>query len=186
VLTVVLVWGDGDEATATAPPESIQGPQVRLGDLTYVITNVRVLDPNRPSDAPYVVNLEPVPKGRDGTSRVYFGVFLKVYNHNTDKAEPSAPGFLLEPTQAPGLVAQNQWSESPYRLDQGATVPAGGQLPIPGSASAGGPIEGGLLLYVVSPAMTKAQPFRLVVNDGTQMGAIVLPKMNRLPGSGAH
>jgi len=185
VLTVVLVWGDDNSATAT-PQESIQGPQVRLGDLTYVITNVRVLDPNRPSDAPYVTNLEPVPKGRDGTSRVYFGVFLKVYNHNATQAEPSASGFLLEPSLEPGLVAQNAWSESPYRLDQGATVPAGGVLPIPGSAAAAGPIEGGLLLYVVSPAMTKAQPFRLVVNNGTEMGAIVLPKMARLPGSGSH
>jgi hypothetical protein len=140
-----------------------------------------VLDRDRPSDAPYLVNLDSLPTGR-----AYFGVFLKIYNHNTKAAEPSAPGFLLEPTRAPGLVVQNQWSESPYRLDQGGTVPAGGVLPVPGSPSAGGPVEGGLLLYVVKGAMTAAQPFRLVINTGTQIGAIVLPRIPKLVGGGGH
>lgn len=179
-LTVVLVWGDGDKTTPAAQG-SIRGPQVRLGDLTYVVTNIRVLDRDRPSDAPYLVNLDSLPTGR-----AYFGVFLKVYNHNSKTAEASAPGFLLEPSRAPGLVGQNQWSESPYRLDQGASVPAGGVLPVPGSPSAAGPIDGGLLLYVVDGPMSAAQPFRLVVNTGTQIGAITLPRIPKLVGRRAN
>ena len=42
---------------------------MRLGDLTYNITDVRLLDRDKPADAPYLVNLEPVrPKGRRATS----------------------------------------------------------------------------------------------------------------------
>jgi hypothetical protein len=152
---------------------------VRLGDLTYVVTNIRVLDRDRPTDAPYLVNLQALPKGR-----AYFGVFVKIYNDNADAEQPSAPGYLLEPSRAPGLVAQNQWSESPYKLDQGGTVPAGGVLPIPGSPSAGGPIDGGLLLYVIKGTMTAAQPFRLIINTGTQIGAVKLPRVPKLSGGG--
>jgi hypothetical protein len=154
---------------------------VRLGDLTYVVTNIRVLNRDKPADAPYLVNLDSLPKGR-----AYFGVFLKIYNNNPNKDLPSAPGFLLEPQRAPGLVVQNQWSESPYRLDQGGTVPAGGELPIPGSPSAAGPVAGGLLLYVIKGAMTAAQPLRLIINTGTQIGAVRLPRVPKLSGGGAH
>ena len=122
---------------------------MRLGDLTYNVTDIRLLDRNKPAEAPYLVNNPPRPKGR-----AYLGVFLKIYNHNQKRDRPSAPGFLLEPLRDPSLVVMNQSSESPYRLDQGGVVPAGGELPIPGSPSAAGPIEGGLLLYVVSSKMT--------------------------------
>src|SRR6478672_9138581 len=163
LLTVVLAWGGGEKPAETTP-RSIQGPQVRLDDLTYVITDVRLLNRNKPVDAPYLVNAPVRPKGR-----AYLGVFLKIYNNNADKALPSAPGYLLEPQKNPSYVVYQQWSESPYRLDPGTTVPAGGELPVPGSSSAAGPITGGLLLFVVRKEMTDAQPLRLIINIGTQL-----------------
>jgi len=175
-VTVVLARGSGEKATAQ-PPLSIQGPQVRLGDLTYNVTDIRLLDRNKPAEAPYLVNSPPRPKGR-----AYLGVFLKIYNHNQKRDRPSAPGFLLEPLRDPSLVVMNQSSESPYRLDQGGVVPAGGELPIPGSPSAAGPIEGGLLLYVVSSKMTAVQPFRLIINTGSKLGAITLPAVPKISG----
>jgi hypothetical protein len=113
-------------------------------------------------------------------------VFLKIYNNNPDKDLPIAPGYLLEPERDPSLVVMNQASESPYWLEMGGKVPAGGELPIPGSPAAAGPIEGGLLLYWVSGPMSKAQPFRLVINTGTEIGAIKLPLMPKLAGNVAH
>ena len=182
-LTVVLSTRSEAKAPAQPPPPlSIQGPQVRLGDLTYNVTDVRLLDRDKPSEAPYLVNTPVRPKGR-----AYLGVFLKIYNHNPNRERTSAPGYLLEPSADPSLVALNQWSESPYRLDQGGIVPAGGELPLPETASAAGPIEGGLLLYVVSSEMTKAQPLRLVINTGTKLGAIALPPVPKIgPGDTSH
>ena len=148
---------------------------MRLGDLTYNVTDIRLLDRNKPAEAPYLVNNPVRPKGR-----AYLGVFLKIYNHNPNRDRPSAPGFLLEPLRDPSLVVMNQSSESPYRLDQGGVVPAGGVLPIPGSPSAAGPIEGGLLLYVVTSKMTAVQPFRLIINTGTKLGAITLPAVPKI------
>jgi hypothetical protein len=179
--TIVLVSrGNGGKAALTpTPPESIQGPHVRIGQLTYAITEIRILKLNRPADAPYLVNLQDPPKGD-----AYFGVFLKIYNHDRDNDHVSAPGFLLEPTKNTSLTAMNQSSESPYRLDQGGTVPAGSELPVPGSASAGGPIPGGMLLYVLNGKMTAAQPFRLVIHTGAQNAFIFLPRVPNLAGGG--
>jgi hypothetical protein len=181
-LTFLVAKGNGGKSSATPTPrESIQGPQVTIGDLTYNVTDVRLLKRNRPVDAPYLVNKDPSPKGL-----YYLGVFVKIYNNNPDKEQVSAPGYLLEPSRAPGLVVMQQASESPYNLDQGGVVPAGGELPIPGSPSAAGPIKGGLLLYWIKPSMTKAQPFRLVVHTGNETAAIILPPVPKLTGTGGH
>ena len=181
-LTFLVAKGNGQKSGRTPTPrESIQGPQVTIGDLTYNVTDVRLLRQNRPVDAAYLVNKDPSPKGL-----YYLGVFIKIYNNNPHKDQISAPGFLLEPAKAPDLVVMQQASESPYNLDQGAPVPAGGELPIPGSPSAGGPIKGGLLLYWITPKMTLKQPFRLVVHTGNQNGFIVLPPVPKLTGTGGH
>jgi hypothetical protein len=170
----------GGDTPEPAAPVALQGPQLRLGDLTYLVTDIRVLDRDRPADAPYLTNLQALPAGR-----AYFGVFLKIYN-NADEERPSAPGYLLEPMRAPGLVVQNQWSESPYKLDQGGMVPARGVIPVPGSPAAAGPIDGGLLLYVIKSAMTAAQPFRLIINAGNELGAVKLPPVPKLTGGADH
>jgi hypothetical protein len=179
-LTVFVSRGRGQEKPLLVP-SSIQGPQVTIGDLTYNVQSVRLLNPNRPADAPYMVNLPSQPKGR-----AYMGVFLKIYNHSREHDVVSAPGYLLEPVPAPGLVVMNLPSESPYWLDQGGTVPAGGVLPVPGTPAAAGPTAGGMLLYLITSQMTANQPFRLIVHTGTQNGAIVLPRVARLTGGGGH
>src|SRR5262245_29116870 len=126
-ITVVLVSGNGGEGKAQPTPRlSIQGPQVRIGDLVYNVTAIRVLRLNKRGDAPYLTNYPPPPRGN-----AYLGVFLKFYNMNATRALPSAPGYLLEPIKNPGLVTGLQSSESPYALIPGAEVPAGGELPVP-------------------------------------------------------
>jgi hypothetical protein len=78
----------------------------------------------------------------------------------------------------------NQSTESPYGLVLTSKVPAGGVIPVPGTAQDGGPYEGAYLLYVVNGAMTDAQPFRLVVHTGEETGFIVLPPVPKLAGGG--
>src|SRR3954454_10221077 len=140
--------GCGDKAPAAKPaavaPKDlppIQGAQMQVEGLIYNVTDVRILQYGKASDAPYLTNLERPPEGT-----AYLGVFMRVYNP-TGKDLPSAPGYLLEPSKQPGLVEQNSASESPYDLAMGATVKAKNVLPEPGSAAAKGEIPGALLLY---------------------------------------
>jgi hypothetical protein len=176
-LTIWVAAGSGKEKKQPRSAASIQGPQVRIGDVVYNVTAVRLLNRNRPTDAPYLVNKEAPPKGI-----AYLGVFLKLYNMNPDKKQPSAPGYLLEPTKAPGLVVMQQSSESPYTFP-GGDVPPAGTIPDPTAAS--GPIPGALLLYYVNGKMTRAQPFRLVIHTGDANGFIILPKVPNLK-TGGH
>src|SRR5690349_1581192 len=153
VVGTVLITRGGDEATADKPspaaaPASqklppIQGLQMAVDGLIYNVTDVRLLDYDSPSAAPYLTNLQ-----RPGKGNAYLGVFLRIYNP-TGKPASSAPGFLLEPSKDPVLVLQNKASESPYSLTLGATVPANGVIPKPGTAAASGKFPGALILYGV-------------------------------------
>jgi hypothetical protein len=189
--TVLVARGGGASATTTSPQTTaaevanrpplppIQGLQMTVDGLIYNVTDVRLLDYDSPSAAPYLTNLQRPAKGA-----AFLGVFMRVYNP-TDKALTSAPGFLLEPSKQPGLAEQNKPSESPYSLTQGAKVPAKGVIPEPGSAAASGKFPGGLLLYGINGLTTQNQPLYLVVH--TAKGTIAklkLPPVPKLTGKG--
>jgi hypothetical protein len=182
VLLVVLLTG-GDEkkpparAAYSGPLPPIEGAQMEVEGLVYNVTDVRILKHGSEADAPYLTNLEPP---ADGTG--YLGVFLRVYNRGR-KDLPSAPGYLLEPSKQPGLVEQNSASESPFSFPMGATVQAGGMVPVPGSKAAGGKVPGALLLYPITKESTDAQPFDLVVHTaGGGIAKLRLPKVPTLHG----
>ena len=186
--TVYVARGDsdpaGEQTAAKSTPERpapppIQGLQMHVDGLIYNVTDVRVLDFDSPSAAPYLVNLQRPAKGS-----AFLGVFLRVYNP-TGKDAASAPGYLLEPSKQPGLAEMNKSSESPYQLELGAKVPAKGVIPEPGSAAASGRFPGGLLLYGINGTTTDNQPLDLVVH--TAKGTIAklrLPPVPKLTGNG--
>jgi hypothetical protein len=188
--TVLVARGGSAPATGTpaasvarssnrpAPPP-IQGLQMKVDGLIYNVTDVRVLDFDSPSAAPYLTNLQ-----RPGKGSGFLGVFMRVYNP-TGKDVASAPGYLLEPSKQPGLAEMNKASESPYSLTLGAKVPAKGVLPEPGTAAASGRFPGGLLLYGINGGTTDNQPLFLVVH--TAKGTIAklkLPPVPALTGKG--
>jgi hypothetical protein len=189
--TVLVARGGGASATQTAsqtaatpaasqadlPP--IQGLQMTVEGLIYNVTDVRILDFDSPSAAPYLTNLQRPAKGA-----AFLGVFMRVYNP-TGKPLDSAPGYLLEPSKQPGLAEQNKASESPYSFVPAAKVPARGVIPEPGSAAASGKFPGALLLYGINGLTTKNQPLFLVVH--TAKGTIAkleLPPVPALTGKG--
>src|ERR1700754_396873 len=98
VVVTVLVSGGGDETAANKPePKAakgklppIQGLQMQVEGLIYNVTDVRILDYDSPSAAPYLTNLQRPAKGG-----AFLGVFMRVYNP-TGKDLASAPGYLLE------------------------------------------------------------------------------------------
>jgi hypothetical protein len=167
--------------TTDAAPPPIQGLKVEVDGLIYNVTDVRVLDFDSPSAAPYLTNLQRPAKGNG-----FLGVFMRVYNPS-GKAVASAPGFLLEPSKQPGLAEMNKASESPYSLTLGETVPANGVIPKPGSAAASGQFPGGLLLYGINTLTTDNQPLDLVVhtNKGT-IAKLRLPPVPKLTGKVGH
>jgi hypothetical protein len=189
-LGTVLVTRGGDSATGettaakapnTSAPPPIQGLQLAVDGLIYNVTDVRLLDFDSPSAAPYLTNLQRPAKGS-----AFLGVFVRVYNP-TGRDEPSAPGYLLEPSKDPGIAEMNKASESPYSLQLGATVPAKSVIPQPGSANASGQFPGGMLLYGITSKTTDNQPLDLVVH--TTKGTIAklrLPPVPKLAASGGH
>jgi hypothetical protein len=190
VVGTVLIARGGDDATAdknsaknaSAPaPPPIQGLQMAVDGLIYNVTDVRRLDFDSPSAAPYLTNLQ-----RPGKGSAYLGVFLRVYNP-TNKPMASAAGYLLEPSKRPVLVEQVKNMESPYSFRMGATVPAKSVIPTPGTAAASGKFPGGLLLFGITGETTKAQPLDLVVH--TAKGGIAklrLPPVEQVNGKSSH
>lgn len=190
VVITVLVAGGGDEAESSKgaakaagakPLPPIQGPQMNVDGLVYNVTDVRVLDFDSPSAAPYLTNLQ-----RPGKGTAYLGVFMRVYNPS-GRAVASAPGYLLEPAKAPELAEMVKASESPYSLILGGKVQANGVLPEPGTAAASGQFPGAMLLYGINTKTTAAQPFDLVVH--TSKGTIAklrLPPIPKLTGKLSH
>src|SRR3954451_19192760 len=190
VVGTVLIARGGDDATAdksaaknaSAPaPPPIQGLQMAVDGLIYNVTDVRLLNFDSPSAAPYLTNLQRPAKGS-----AYLGVFLRVYNP-TDKPKPSAAGYLLEPSKDPVLVELAKASESPYSFQMGATVPAKGVIPKPGSAAASGKFPGGLILYGITAKTTAAQPLDLVVHTASgQIAKLRLPPVPQVNGVSSH
>jgi hypothetical protein len=188
--TVVLAQGGGNSAGSqaastpagpTQPLPPIQGPALEFEGLVYNITDVRVLNLDSPSDAPYLVNEPRLPKGS-----AYLGVFLRIYNRGK-VTRASAPGYLLEPQKAAIQVRQMASSQSPYQLAIGAKVAAGSMLPVPGTASAAGKLPGALMTYVIDSGVTKNQPVDLVIHapDGA-LAKLALPPLPSLTGGHIH
>src|ERR1700710_2909687 len=83
VANVALTGGDDKTKTASnaassGPVPAIAGPQIRIGDLIYNISDVHVFDFKSDESRPYLTNM-PVPAA--GTQLL--GVFMRVYNVGT-------------------------------------------------------------------------------------------------------
>jgi hypothetical protein len=180
-MVVASCGGHKDKATdsaappAAVDPASIKGPQLRMGDLIYNITDVHLFDYKSKDSRPYLTNLPAPDKGTQ-----LLGVFLRVYNVGA-KPEPAAVGYLLEPQKQPGLVEQNIDVQTPLAMKVGSQVKPGAVYP----AADQGKYTGAMLLYPVSGPSTRAQPFDLVIHDGVT-GAIAkleVPHVKELSGN---
>jgi hypothetical protein len=147
--------------------EVVEGEPLELGDLGYNVQLTRFLNPDDVEDSEYLVGQ---PEAEPGTS--YLGVFLIIENHNEDETLPSADEYVVVDTVGNEYEAVE--SESPYALEIGATVPAGGALPIPDSTAASGPTQGALLLFVVDDTVTEDRPLELEIPSGSETGRVEL------------
>ena len=132
-----------------------EGEPIHSEDVTYNVVISRFLNPDDSEDAEYLEGQPDPPPGQ-----FYFGVFLQIVNESDETV-------TLPETLTVVDTLDNEYepveTESPYALELGAELPAGGEYPIPNSTPAEGPIQGSLVLFLVEEASTENRPLELEV-----------------------
>lgn len=150
LLVIVLAAGCG---ASSGDLSVVEGEPVTLGDLTYNVVITRYLNPNDIEDRAYLQGAPSLPAGD-----YYLGVFMQV--HNAGGTAQSLPqGFSITDTQ--GQTFKPASLTNDFALPLGSPLGAGAKMPDPESAAANGPIEGSLVLFLVSQAATEDRPLML-------------------------
>ena len=144
----------------------IEGEPLELGELSYNVQLTRFLNPEDNEDAEYLVGQPPEQPGE-----TYLGVFLVIENESEEEAA-SASSYEVVDTQ--DQTFEPVETESPYALEIGATVPAEDELPLPDTTTQTGPIQGAMLLFLVSDAVTENRPLELEIGGGSETGTVEL------------
>jgi len=132
----------------------VEGEPVELGELEFVVTFSRYLNPNDNEDSAYLVGQEnPAPKGMS-----YFGVFFEVQN-DTDESHTLPSTVHIK--DADGERFDVLPSESLYALPFGGEVEEHEQIPVLDSTPNLGPIEGSLALFLLPEAANENRPLIL-------------------------
>jgi hypothetical protein len=133
--------------------EVVEGEPVKLGELQYVVTFSRYLNPNDNEDAAYLTGQEEPPKGSS-----YFGVFLEVQN---ESEEPQQLAKRLTIEDAEHETFDVLPSESLYALELGGEVESQEQIPVLDSTAQQGPIEGALATFLLPASVSENRPLTL-------------------------
>ncbi len=154
-LTVIaggLVAGCGYTNDATNVQE---GAPLKLGDLEYNVVITRYLNPSDTEDRAYLQGAPELP-----SDETYLGVFMQIHNTG-DRSEVIPQDMKVIDTQG------DQFSPAPlhndFSLDLGSTIDAHSQAPNPESAAANGPVQGSMMLYLISEASIENRPLELVI-----------------------
>jgi hypothetical protein len=152
VALIVGVSACGYESHET---EVAEGHAVELGELSYIVTFSRYLNPNDTEDSAYLVGQEEPPPGS-----TYFGVFFEIQN---ESEEPQTLPDSLKVTDADHNEFAALPSESLYALELGGEVEEQEQIPVLDSTAQLGPIEGALALFLLPESANEARPLVLHV-----------------------
>lgn len=136
--------------------EVSEGHVFELGELEYVVTFSRYLNPNDNEDAAYLVGQEnPPPDGE-----TYFGIFFEVQN---DTGESHALPDTVWIMDADGQRYDVLPSESLYAFPFGGEVEEHEQIPVLDSTPDLGPIEGSLVTFLLPEEANENRPLILHV-----------------------
>jgi hypothetical protein len=133
--------------------EVAEGHAVELGELSYIVTFSRYLNPNDTEDSAYLVGQKEAPPGY-----TYFGVFFEIQN---ESEEPQRLPDSLKITDADHNEFEALPSESLYALELGGEVEEQEQVPVLDSTAQLGPIEGALALFLLPESVNEARPLIL-------------------------
>ena len=135
--------------------EVVEGEPVELGEVQYNAIFSRFLNPSDTEDSAYLVGQPPPPPDAS-----YFGVFFQIENE-ADSPQPLPDSMTI--SDADGEVYESIPSESLYALHLGAEVGAEDQLPALDSTPQQGPIEGSLVLFLLSDSASQNPPLILEI-----------------------
>ena len=160
VLAAALVVGVLLSGCNTNPETDLsvtEGQPVKLGNLLYNVEISRFLNPRDPEDRAYLAGQPPPPN-----NKLYLGVFMLIQNE-ADTAQDVPSDFKVADTQ--GTKFNPIPSQSLFALKLGGKVGGGEQLPQPGSTAANGPIQGSMVLFLISQSATEDRPLTLDIHS---------------------
>jgi len=154
--------GCGDEETA----EAKEGEPLELGDLAFNIQITRELNRFSPEDEAYLQGAPELKRGEE-----YLGVFMQIANEGDEEAEVPG-GFEVVDTR--DTVYDQVDLDNEWALRPGTPIPADETFPGPETVAKNGPIEGSLILFVISEEANENRPLVLHVPGPDETGEIVL------------
>jgi hypothetical protein len=143
-----------------------EGEAVHLGELQFIVTFSRYLNPSDNEDSAYLVGQPPPPEGS-----TYFGIFFEVQN---ESEEAQTLPSTLKITDATGKTYGVIPSESLYALEFGGEVEPQEQIPVLDSTAQQGPIEGSLALFLLPAEASSNRPLTLHIPGANGEEAKVL------------
>jgi hypothetical protein len=133
----------------------VEGEPVELGNIHYNVIFSRYLNPNDNEDSAYLVG-QPPPK----PETTYFGVFFEVQNE-TGEGQLLPDSFTI--TTADDQPFESLASESLYAFPLGGEVEAEEQIPVLSTPPDQGPIEGSVVLFLLSDDASQNRPLTLEI-----------------------
>jgi hypothetical protein len=133
--------------------EVVEGEAVNLGELQFIVTFSRYLNPNDNEDSAYLVGQPPPPNGS-----TYFGIFFEVQN---ESEEPQTLPSTLTITDAAEKTYDVIPSKSLFALEFGGEVEPQEQIPVLDSTAQQGPIEGAVALFLLPSEASDNRPLTL-------------------------
>lgn len=164
-LAVVAASGCGNDLGK----EADEGVPIQLGSMKLNVQETRFLNPAQPDDKQYLAGQRvPPPAGQ-----AYLGVFLTINNEgDTAVRLPGPPQISV--TDTTGASYQAIPSSTPFAAPLGTALPAGGDIPAPGTAAANGPTQGAIVLFLVPQGIGENRPLKLEIDFQGETGEITL------------
>jgi hypothetical protein len=137
--------------------EVVEGEPVELGGIHYNVIFSRYLNPNDHEDSAYLVGQPPAPPETN-----YFGVFFEVQNES-DQTKFLPKGFTIR--DADNQPFEALASESLYAFPLSGEVEAEEQIPVLSTPPQSGPIEGSVVLFLLTDDASQNRPLTLEIES---------------------
>jgi hypothetical protein len=147
-LALLGVTGCGEDLS-----EAEEGVPIKLGELEFNVQETRFLNPAQPDDSEYLAGQQlPPPR-----TQSYLGVFLTIHNDADE-----------------GAAYEAIPSNTPFAAPLGTDLAGGAEIPAPDSAAASGPVQGGIVLFLMDEGVTENRPLELEIEYEGETGVITL------------
>lgn len=156
--------GCGEEETSHV----VEGEPLELGDLHVNVQLTRFLNPDDTEDAEYLEGQPPPPPGQN-----YLAVFMEVENEGDDELLlPTAEQIVIEDTT--GTTFPPAESDTVFALDLGAPAPGGETVPADDTAAAEGPVQGAIVLFLLTREGEENRPLEMHIEANGEEGTVEL------------